>query len=53
MLAEGGSAPSGYGRELSEHALPYQLGAKATYTDLPDGIRCTINTPVSTAMPDA
>ena len=53
MLAEGGSAPSGYGRELSEHALPYQLDATTTYAVRPNGIRCTINTPVSTAMPDA
>ncbi len=39
--AEGG----GYGRELIERALPYQLGARATYDFEPDGIHCTIEVP--------
>ncbi len=32
----------GYGRELIERALPYQLGAKTTYGFADDGVRCTI-----------
>ena len=40
------SAPalgSGYGRELIERALPYQLGCKTTYAFTPDGVHCTID----------
>jgi PAS domain S-box-containing protein len=33
---------SGYGRELIERALPYQLGAETRLDFEPDGIRCTI-----------
>ena len=33
---------SGYGRELIERALPYQLGARTSYGFAPDGIHCTI-----------
>ncbi len=36
----------GYGRELIERALPYQLGARTAYTVGPDGIRCTIDLPL-------
>lgn len=32
----------GYGRELIERALPYQLGARTSYGFGADGIRCTI-----------
>jgi PAS domain S-box-containing protein len=32
----------GYGRELIERALPYQLGARTRYRFLPDGVHCTI-----------
>jgi PAS domain S-box-containing protein len=32
----------GYGRELIERALPYQLGAKTALFFEPDGVRCTI-----------
>jgi len=32
----------GYGRELIERALPYQLGARTSYGFGPDGVRCTI-----------
>jgi PAS domain S-box-containing protein len=32
----------GYGRELIERALPYQLGARTTYQFEPDGVHCTI-----------
>jgi PAS domain S-box-containing protein len=33
---------SGYGRELIERALPYQLGARTSYAFEPDGVHCTI-----------
>jgi two-component system CheB/CheR fusion protein len=33
---------SGYGRELLERALPYQLGARTGYAFEPDGVHCTI-----------
>jgi PAS domain S-box-containing protein len=39
--------PSGHGRELIEHALPYQLDAKTSFALLPDGVHCTILLPVS------
>lgn len=41
-------AGSGYGRELIERALPYQLGARTTYAIEPDGVHCTIEV----AVPD-
>jgi PAS domain S-box-containing protein len=37
---------SGYGRELIERALPYQLRAKTTYELTRDGVHCTILAPV-------
>jgi two-component sensor histidine kinase len=37
----------GYGRELIERALPYQLNADTTYEMGPEGVRCTISLPVS------
>lgn len=45
------SAPrgTGHGRELIEHALPYQLDARTTYEMGPDGVRCTIEVPISDA----
>jgi PAS domain S-box-containing protein len=33
---------SGYGRELIERALPYQLGARTSYDFTADGVHCTI-----------
>ena len=39
----------GYGRELIERALPYQLDAKTTYELGPDGVHCTIDVPTSSA----
>ncbi|WP_416357724.1 PAS domain-containing protein [Aureimonas phyllosphaerae] len=36
----------GYGRELIEKALPYQLKARTTYEIGPGGVRCTIDLPV-------
>lgn len=40
----------GYGRELIERALPYQLQAETSYDLAPDGVRCTITLPVSSTM---
>lgn len=37
----------GFGRELIERALPYQLKAQTTYALGPDGLRCTITLPLS------
>jgi PAS domain S-box-containing protein len=43
-----GAAPqgSGYGRELIERALPYQLKAETTYDMGPEGVHCTIAVPI-------
>ena len=43
---------SGYGRELIERALPYQLQAKTTYEMGIDGVRCTIVVPISQTASD-
>lgn len=37
----------GYGRELIERALPYQLKARTKYEFGPDGVRCTIILPIT------
>jgi two-component sensor histidine kinase len=37
---------SGYGRELIEHALPYSLGAKTSYTLAGTSLLCTIEVPL-------
>ncbi len=37
---------SGYGRELIEHALPYQLDARTLYELTADGVHCTIAVPL-------
>jgi PAS domain S-box-containing protein len=34
--------PGGYGRQLIERALPYQLGAKTSYAFTNDGVHCRI-----------
>lgn len=48
MLPSGASpAGSGQGRELIEHALPYQLKAKTSYVLEADGVHCQISVPVS------
>jgi two-component system CheB/CheR fusion protein len=39
---EAAAKGGGYGRELIERALPYQLGARTTYAFKPDGVHCTI-----------
>ena len=43
-MPEPGAPPrgGGYGRELIERALPYQLGATTSYRFTSDGVRCTI-----------
>lgn len=46
-------APQGYGRELIEQALPYQLGAEVDYDLASKGVRCTITIPLSTSMNEA
>lgn len=39
-------APAGYGRELVERALPYQLDATSSLTFGPNGITCRIEIPL-------
>jgi two-component sensor histidine kinase len=36
----------GYGRELIERALPYQLGSQTSYRLGADGVHCTIEVPI-------
>ncbi|AMK26119.1 MULTISPECIES: PAS domain-containing sensor histidine kinase [Sphingobium] len=45
--ADGLPRRSGYGLELLEHALPYQLSAETSFELLPDGVRNIIVLPVS------
>jgi PAS domain S-box-containing protein len=40
----------GYGRELIERALPYQLGARTLYEIGPQGVHCVIDVPISGAL---
>jgi PAS domain S-box-containing protein len=40
----------GYGRELIERALPFQLHAKTVFELESDGVRCTISAPLSDAI---
>jgi two-component sensor histidine kinase len=40
---------SGYGRELIERALPYQLDARTSYELTGDGVHCTITVPMADA----
>ncbi|MFC0340758.1 CheR family methyltransferase [Paracoccus niistensis] len=51
--ADGPPTRHGYGRELIEQALPYQLSAEVAYDLTPQGVRCTITIPVSTSMEKA
>ena len=39
----------GYGRQLIERALPYQLGAKTDFRFESDGVHCVIDLPLPTA----
>ena len=38
---------SGFGRRLIERGLPYDLGATTMFEFRPDGVRCTVELPVS------
>jgi two-component sensor histidine kinase len=51
-MASKGAWPNGtgQGRELIERALPYQLGARTTYSLGADGVHCTISIPVSATV---
>jgi two-component system CheB/CheR fusion protein len=42
----------GYGRELIERALPYQLAARTTYAFEADGVHCTVEVTVASATTD-
>ncbi len=46
MPASDAPPRKGYGRELIERALPYQLGAKTKLAFAPDGVRCSIAVPL-------
>ena len=46
--ADGQPPRRGYGRELIERALPYQLSAETSYELTSDGVRCMIALPIST-----
>jgi two-component system CheB/CheR fusion protein len=46
-VADGGG---GYGRELIERALPYQLDAETRYDLRSDGLRCSITLPISSSF---
>ena len=37
----------GFGMEMIEHALPYQLGGEASFAFTPTGIRCAIRLPMT------
>ncbi len=41
--------PSGFGRQLIEEALPYQLGATTSFILKPGGVECTILLPLAEA----
>ena len=45
-----GPCRKGYGRELIERALPYQLRAQTNYALTAEGVRCTIIVPVSSTL---
>jgi PAS domain S-box-containing protein len=46
-MPEGGRMRRGYGSELIERALPYQLGATTKLEFGPDGVRCEIIVPIT------
>jgi two-component system CheB/CheR fusion protein len=39
------SAPPGFGRDLIENGVPYDLGGRSELTFMPDGVRCTLTIP--------
>ncbi|MHC9418660.1 PAS domain-containing sensor histidine kinase [Sphingomonas citri] len=46
-VADAPAPGGGYGRELIEHALPYQLGARTRFALRDDGVHCEIALPAS------
>lgn len=46
-MRAGASERTGQGRELIEHALPYQLHARTTFALTDEGVHCTIDLPAS------
>lgn len=53
LPAPTGTPPSGgYGRQLIERALPYQLGARTEYAFTRDGVHCRIAVPVVSTRTD-
>jgi two-component sensor histidine kinase len=46
-MPRGGRLRKGYGSELIERALPYQLGERTTLEFGPDGVRCEITVPIA------
>lgn len=44
--APAGETRMGFGRELIEQALPYQLGAMTTYAFTDEGVHCTLLVPI-------
>lgn len=46
LTLDKGEVQPGYGRELIERALPYQLKAQTRYELLPEGVRCSMSVPV-------
>jgi PAS domain S-box-containing protein len=52
-MPEGARMRKGYGSELIERALPFQLGARTSLEFGPDGVRCEITVPItSNEKPD-
>jgi two-component sensor histidine kinase len=49
MPDDGAPKRRGYGAELIERALPYQLGAKTRLEFGADGVRCRIVVPLTNA----
>lgn len=49
VVLAGGTSPrgSGFGRQLIERALPYDLGATTKLEFTPDGVRCRIELPLA------
>ncbi len=50
VIPPGAADRRGFGRELIERALPYQLKAETVYAMTPRGVRCTITLPISTTQ---
>lgn len=48
---EAAARGGGYGRELIERALPYQLDARTSYAFEPEGVHCTIEVTVPSDEP--